>query len=787
MSYCVTASEFFESFLPIPTDSRRMKPKPVGINFTKVQGFTSERDLAERWVAVVNNAKTLCAGYAVCLSQDRWDPADSNKLKVDAAIYPRRKHPTDGRPHWGRQRALVEFKKGGTDSDPFHDLLGDAQAQKPTEVRGQLASYSAYSFSRQQRTANFLFLINGTEARVTRWERAGTIFTEAFDYVQDPDLMCEFLWRFSMLTEEDQGLDPTAKLLGKNHKFFKLMDRIAESPLEGQPEDICEDEGTVISLPSTSSSGKTAPIGVFKYVREKFAASLEDDAPRYRLSVPTDRPGRFKYYLVGKPVFEASGMLGRGTRGYIAIDVHTKRFVWLKDTWRAYYVNVDPEGEILRKLQDQNVARIPTLLHAGDLQQETQMHYHCKPDSEVQDSGEASEGSRGSKRARSGTSKSSTDDKKQRKQPRVRHFSHYRIVVDEVCLRLNEFKTSRQLIQVVLDCVEAHEEAVTKAKLIHGDISFGNVLILPTLVEKDGQLVVEWRGILADWELSKPIPEDGKAARARQPERMGTWQFMSAALLTWLRMPIAVEDEVESFFYIIIYGGVRFLRSSVHEAAPFLRSFFDSVLLEKNQYRCGLVKWTSMLGGVISNGSGSTLRFSRNKKKEHPLNLIIADMLPLFKARYAVIDFKQERVKWRITNKLKNPGTEMELPASLDQSVIDSAAQLKTHAHFKALLRRLLAEESWPTEDYVGDLTLPRVAPVKNDDNAVDEDSSSDYDQSGDSSPTIKRAKLEADEDMAIFGELFETEEGKMNVDQGAGTSTSTSRRFAASRKSTRR
>ena len=47
----------------------------------------------------------------------------------------------------------------------------------------------------------------------------------------------------------------------------------------------------------------------------------------------------------------------------------------------------------------------------------------------------------------------------------------------------------------------------------------GNVLILPTLVKKDGQLVVEWRGILADWELSKPIPKDGQVPRARQPER----------------------------------------------------------------------------------------------------------------------------------------------------------------------------------------------------------------------------------------------------------------------------
>ena len=381
----------------------------------------------------------------VCLSQGNWDPADSNKLKVDAAIYPRRKHPRDGRPHWGRQRALIEFKRGGTENDPYQDFDGDAQAKKPTEVRGQLASYSAYSFARQQRTANFLFLIIGETARITRWERGGTIFTEAFNYVEDPDLMCEFLWRFSLLSKEDQGLDPTAKLLTRSCNQFKLMDRIAQGPLDGEPEDICADEGTTVPLPVASS------VGVFKYVRERFAASLADDAPRYRLSVPTDGEGN-KYYLVGKPVFEASSMVGRGTRGYIAVDVHTKQFVWLKDVWRAYYINVHPEGEILSKLHQANVSRIPTLLYAGDLRQETQMHRHWKQDSEVQDSGETSGGSRGSKRDCSGASKST--DKNQHKQPRIRRLSHYRLIVKEVGLRLEEIKSSRKHIQVVSDCVE---------------------------------------------------------------------------------------------------------------------------------------------------------------------------------------------------------------------------------------------------------------------------------------------------------------------------------------------
>ncbi|KAI0688433.1 hypothetical protein C8T65DRAFT_746599 [Cerioporus squamosus] len=730
MFYCLQSSDFLNAFLPLPPDSRR-RPKPTGISFNGVVGFTSERDLAERWVAIVNNKKSLCKGY---------------KLKVNAAIYPRRKHPIDGRPHWGRQCALIEFKKGGTENDPhsLNDILGDAQAQKPTEIRGQLVSYSAYSFARQQRTASLTFLFNGTQARVSRWEHAGMIFTEAFNYVEDPELM------------EDQGLDPTAVLLTKSHKWYKLMDKIALGPLKGQPEDICGDEGTTIPVPAnTSSSDEPAPLGAFKYVREKFAASLQEDSPRYRVAVPTDREGRFKFFLIGTPIFEAPGMLGRGTRGYIAVDVETKRFVWLKDTWRSYYVNVQAEGTILETLHAAHVSRIPTLLCAGDLGQETQMHYHWKPDTDVQDSAEASEGSRGSKRDRSGAAKSNAGDKKARKQPRIRHLSHYRLVISEVCLPLTDFKTSRQLLQVVLDCVQV--------QIIHGDISLGNILILPTFVKKNGQLKVEWRGILSDWELSKLIPEDGKAHRARQPERTGTWQFMAAALLWWLWWPISVEDEMESFFYILLYAGVRFLRSTVHEPSSFLHEFFDAFRLQQQQYKCSTMKHIAMTKGILTDGPAD-IQFFRDMDEEpddsdHPLNIVLSDMLPIFKARYALLQFEEKLVKWAMKvrkfqqypDKFRDPG---DPPVEPPQVVSDTAVRLATHAHFKQLLTRLLQVTNWPTNDYLGDRLMPSEATV----DAVS--SSTSHTHAGntaetavteDDAPQTKRAKTRADELMALY------------------------------------
>ncbi|KAI0707493.1 hypothetical protein C8T65DRAFT_576761, partial [Cerioporus squamosus] len=53
--------------------------------------------------------------------------------------------------------------------------------------------------------------------------------------------------------------------------------------------------------------------------------------------------------------------------------------------------------------------------------------------------------------------------------------------------------------------------------------------------------------LLADWELSKPIVDKPTAKYPRQPERTGTWQFMSVALLSWAKS-VEICDELEAFF-----------------------------------------------------------------------------------------------------------------------------------------------------------------------------------------------------------------------------------------------
>ncbi len=110
------------------------------------------------------------------------------------------------------------------------------------------------------------------------------------------------------------------------------------------------------------------------------------------------------------------------------------------------------------------------MLCGGDLGHQTQTHFH-QIDDDVVASDEEMEGqdgeqqapttgvpaesgsSRGSKRGHSGDVKNVFASKKE-PHSRMRHLSHYRLVVNEVCLPLDKIKSSRQLIQVTLDATE---------------------------------------------------------------------------------------------------------------------------------------------------------------------------------------------------------------------------------------------------------------------------------------------------------------------------------------------
>ncbi|KAI0644187.1 hypothetical protein C8Q79DRAFT_1112190 [Trametes meyenii] len=406
------------------------------------------------------------------------------------------------------------------------------------------------------------------------------------------------------------------------------------------------------------------------YVHRKFAETIEN-WPYYKLKVgPDDR-----IFLVGKPIFKSLAMFGRATRGYIALDVLARRFVFLKDSWRPFYVGVKPEGMYLEKFAGDTRFVHPTVVCHGDVgeQQTFTAAFHAQKKSKstqvAVDSQRPQQSApaavlvsdvpvtAGTKRVREaedevedelpqGPSGSATKAKARIKESNgpLRHHTHYRIVVKEVCLPFDEFKTTEQLIRLMFDCIRAHWFAYSEYKIMHRDVSAGNVLIFPVLTERDdeGKQYVEWNGFLTDWELAKTVVEDPAQDKARQPERTGTWQFMSAAYIAanWSR-PIEVADELKSFFHVTLFYAVRFLRNNLPSVSQFVIEYFDTFQMASDGgLICSRLKRTTLHLGVPEGFSTPTLQFlKRGGQEGNPLNDLIAKLLFLFKGRYEYLEY----------------------------------------------------------------------------------------------------------------------------------------------------
>ncbi|KAL7279911.1 hypothetical protein ACG7TL_006320 [Trametes sanguinea] len=653
--------EFLDNFLKGPAQPSEKPPtRKRGFNpFTglKTAAKMKESKISQLFVKAVNR-HSLAPGLKMALSEDRPDKGDDPKqLKVVSAFYRDSFVPTDKRPHWEDHIVAVEFKAHGTANDPYDDRKPesgevDADAETRKKVRGQIIHYAEQAFEYQHRTSLILLIIIGRRFRFSRWDRSGTIVTPAVDYVKQPLLLCEMLWYMGRLSDEALGLDPTAHRVMPGSEEYTQMLRAKSAPV-GLP-DIDHAERESATAPPANA--------IFRYVREMFAKSLDEAFPWYRLEVPDGEKTRS--FLVGKPAFCAPGMAGRGTKGFVALEVGScpPRFVWLKDAWRTQYEFVAQEGAVLKELNDAGVVNVPTLICHGDiLEQETQTptwwEFKNKPStselptSSVSPSPSVATSSRTlvnrQSRSSRGTKRRAADmedDSDGHEECQLRRHKHYRVVVKEIGMKLVEFRDGQQLLQIMFNCVCAHTEAVTKANIMHRDISGGNILILPKVVSATpaGDLVdVQWTGLLVDWELSKPLKGQAGLPRPRQPERTGTWQFMSAAVLNNHSKQLEIADELESFFHVTLYYAVRYLESNCVDVGAFIEDYFDTFTVKNDKYKCGWFKSTTMTGGTlkISTDDEESLQF------QPALDSFFVETLQWFQARYAVEAYRRRQAK----------------------------------------------------------------------------------------------------------------------------------------------
>nr|VWP01605.1 Uncharacterized protein [Ganoderma boninense] len=545
---------FLETFFPsIDVD----EPTQPNI-FENMDAPACEKQMYEDLPRILNEAG-ITASFTFVATPYQSDQTDPSKQYVDCGMYPSEHTPVPengavyARVDWSGLDLSIECKCHSTDQDPLDDGKdnGEPTADKRQDALGQILSYAELIFRYQHRMFHFMILFLARRRAFLK---------------EEGRWLMEFLCAYTALSSIERGYDPTVTRVLPHSAAGKAMRRKANA------------------VNDSDSHG---------YVRELFKKSLDEEWPWWLIEVQpvpsgTGRRLLKRRYLVGKPHFQAPGVAGRGTRGYVALPATTKgqplknaKFVYLKDAWRVDHANIDQEGKILKYLNDSEVPYVPTLVAHGvvpnqvTLSQELWSQFHSETAC-----------------------------------PLKKH-THYRLVVAEVGMPLDAFgEDSCDLVAAVHCCIQAHAAAY-KAGIIHRDISSGNLLLYK---RDDG----EWYGLLNDWELSKMVergPLEGP-----QPDRTGTWQFMSAHALNDPLRKMVIQDELESYFHVLLHYAIRYLPHNLKdsEVGRFLHDYFDAAGVNSDGiFCCGKTKKVAMRYGVIDiseyNGDrdsqNTTLRF----------------------------------------------------------------------------------------------------------------------------------------------------------------------------------
>ncbi|KAL6308498.1 hypothetical protein BKA93DRAFT_822244 [Sparassis latifolia] len=603
-------------------------------------------------------------------------------------------HTKESELHWSYEVLSIIYKPDATVDDLFAEEkdpnLPDAEMCATT--RAHIQSIASTILSRQHRTSVFTVLFFPTCARLMRWDRHGAIVTEQFPIKVTQDL-ATFFWRFARLSPEQQGYDPTAKLVLPGSDDHRLMVDISQSMYR---QNACARAMFAESLEDPDRPCwklRVVPEGRVPMARRR--RTKRPTCGKRRKAVPQEEKDEeneeayARYFLVGKPHFEHTDLPGRGTRGYVALDCKTKKLVFLKDSWRFDPPVHQTEGAALKTLKKAKVTNIPTLVCYGDI---------------------------GDQRTRTlefvGPENSWPADRERDVSPTL---VHSRLVVEEVCLGVHDFHDGKELLQIFTDVIDAHRQAVENAGLMHCDISSGNILIYERLERRGKELETRRSGLLCDWELAAPVrdAENGGKEAPRKPGSMGTWQFMSVLSLDHPRTAIATQDELEAFFHVLLQTALVYIANNF-EVPAFIQDFFFTMDPPANSAcpfnSCNSLKRKAMHTGVIEHEK-RTLEFYDRNGGFHPFGKVFDLLILLFRAHYTTLvyeeDCEQQDMPPQMPLAVPRQGAVHRVGVKLEElneEDLDArkhlAELLKTHQGMRQLLLTFLDRE-WPSEDKV--------------------------------------------------------------------------------------
>ncbi|KAG2151503.1 hypothetical protein DEU56DRAFT_728043, partial [Suillus clintonianus] len=382
------------------------------------------------------------------------------------------------------------------------------------------------------------------------------------------------------------------------------------------------------------------------------ALKLPTATHMFKVAVPEDpavEDSGWLTLIIPQPVAKGFPPVGRWTRTCPAFDLLNQKVVMFKDSWRVSIKDVLPEGETYKLLKLHKVRNVATCIAFHDV-------IHPIPQQNTQT-------------AKFGSAEWACPNRDVAKKLITPHTLH-RLVLDIVGEKLNDYARSHQLVQSIRDALFAHKDAYENAKILHRDLSVGNIVIYRGV------------GFLIDWDLAKLLTIRG----SRQTTRTGTWQFMSAHLVKNGTAIHAVEDDLESSFYVVLWTALMYASSymSIVDRTQFIAHTFDADPLQ----------------GSGGSAKSNFLVANTNLPQDifvgcKPLDNLVVELAQFFSHRYSKVrpEDRASLAKWQIT--LENAlaeGVEGDERTAANQMVIDVVQNfvLESPAYRKDMGMKLL-------------------------------------------------------------------------------------------------
>ncbi|KZV60671.1 hypothetical protein PENSPDRAFT_759893 [Peniophora sp. CONT] len=393
--------------------------------------------------------------------------------------------------------------------DPCAFSLGKRDTDQAIVMRGRLAATAQAIAANSHRRFVYVFVLMPELARLIRFDHGGIVYSELFPWRTSSDLV-DFLVRFDRMSPAERGCDTSV------------------SPI---PSD-CEE---VLRAKEVLASCDTLPTGV----RRSSVIPRDHKGHLSLMRVLDDETKSIHRVVVHRAISSAGCFTGRATRGYYGVDLDEDAVVYVKDAWRIDSSGTAPESQTFRRLAMKNVPHLAGFYCGGDVPVDTSpppsspttpdaisqttkiTHDFIQEHPEYEQQGDLSTAS-------------------------LRSYVHHRLLFRRIGRPLTTFKSTRELCMALLNAMEAHGMAYEDAKILHRDISNGNILI-----DKDGH------GILIDWDVCVWL-ETNEAEKMGQ--KVGTWPFISAGILddySGTRKHL-LHDDLESFAHVLFYCVLRY-------------------------------------------------------------------------------------------------------------------------------------------------------------------------------------------------------------------------------------